>query len=249
MDAPQAEQAVVTQVPQFSVASVLNRSFSTLLKNPALFIGLAVIATVPEILIGLVASTSEEPHVGMTALLNIISRVCNLVLTGAIVYGVFCILRGAPATIGDAVKRGLARLGPLVIVSLIIGVATGIGFMLLIVPGIILMCMWAVTVPACVVERLGPVQSLRRSNELTSGYRWTIFGLFFLVGIIILIVVMAVIFIISAVTGSPAIAMILASLIGAVPAAFQSVMLATVYYDLRAVKEGVTVDKLANVFD
>ena len=35
-----------------------------------------------------------------------------------------------------------------------------LGFILLIVPGLILFTMWFVATPACVVERLGPMRSL-----------------------------------------------------------------------------------------
>jgi uncharacterized membrane protein len=48
---------------------------------------------------------------------------------------------------------------------------------LLIVPGLILYTMWFVGFPACVVERLGPWTSLRRSRELTKGYRWKVLAL------------------------------------------------------------------------
>jgi hypothetical protein len=47
-----------------------------------------------------------------------------------------------------------------------------LGFLLLVVPGVIVaMALW-VAVPACVVERLGVAASIRRSLELTRGQRW-----------------------------------------------------------------------------
>ena len=41
-------------------------------------------------------------------------------------------------------------------------------------PGIMLMVRWFVAVPACVVERIGPSGSMKRSAELTSGHRWKV---------------------------------------------------------------------------
>lgn len=55
-----------------------------------------------------------------------------------------------------------------------------LGFMLLLIPGLILMCLWSLVVPACVLERLGPLSSLSRSARLTKGYRWPVFGLILL---------------------------------------------------------------------
>jgi hypothetical protein len=43
-----------------------------------------------------------------------------------------------------------------------------------------LMTIWFVAIPACVIERLGVLQSLRRSRMLTKGKRWQIFGIFLL---------------------------------------------------------------------
>ena len=40
--------------------------------------------------------------------------------------------------------------------------------------------MFYVAVPACVVEELGPVTSLKRSVALSKGFRWKVFGLFLL---------------------------------------------------------------------
>ena len=44
-----------------------------------------------------------------------------------------------------------------------------VGLMLLIVPGLILMVMWYVAVPVCVVERAGPIGSLGRSQRAHQG--------------------------------------------------------------------------------
>ena len=52
-----------------------------------------------------------------------------------------------------------------------------IGMILVIVPGIILLLMWWVYIPAIVVEGKGIIGAFGRSRELTRGRRWHILGL------------------------------------------------------------------------
>ena len=56
------------------------------------------------------------------------------------------------------------------------GSAVGIGFFLLIVPGCILLTIWAVIAPVIVIERKGALDSFGRSRELVRGNGWPVFG-------------------------------------------------------------------------
>ena len=61
-------------------------------------------------------------------------------------------------------------------VALAVGVCAGLAAILLVIPGIIVWCIYAVAIPVCVVERRGVSASLKRSSFLTRGNRWRIFG-------------------------------------------------------------------------
>jgi hypothetical protein len=77
-------------------------------------------------------------------------------------------------------RNGLSAIGQafaVLTLGLITGLGTMIGFVLLIIPGIILTLAWFVTVPAMVTERLGVMDAIRRSNRLTGNARGSIFGL------------------------------------------------------------------------
>src|SRR5690606_38451024 len=61
-------------------------------------------------------------------------------------------------------------------------------FVLIIIPGLILITIWAVAAPAVVIERRGVFGALGRSRELVKGNGWQVFGvivLFFLIFIVI----------------------------------------------------------------
>jgi hypothetical protein len=122
-----------------------------------------------------------------------------------------------------------------------------LGLILLIIPGLILYTMWIVGLPACVIERLRPWTSLRRSQELTKGHRWKLFGF-------TLLLVIPSFASLGIESGLSAIAGPIVGLIGkyvwtSIWGAFIAVLVAVTYHDLRVIKEGVDVDQIAGVFD
>jgi ABC-type multidrug transport system fused ATPase/permease subunit len=70
---------------------------------------------------------------------------------------------------------------PLVAVSILFGIGVGIGFVLLIVPGLILMVIWSVVAPVTVLERPGVFAAFARSRALVSGNGWNVFAVIVLV--------------------------------------------------------------------
>ncbi len=73
---------------------------------------------------------------------------------------------------------------PLIAAGFVAGIAIGFGFILLIVPGLILLTIWAVFAPAIVLERAGVFRSLGRSRELVSGNGWQVFGVIVIIWLI-----------------------------------------------------------------
>lgn len=69
----------------------------------------------------------------------------------------------------------------LIVASLLVGIGVGIGFILLIVPGLFLMTIWAVVAPVVVLEQRGVIEALRRSQELVKGNGWGVFGVIVIV--------------------------------------------------------------------
>ena len=67
-------------------------------------------------------------------------------------------------------------IGTLILLGIVAGIAIAIGFVLLIVPGLILLTIWSVAPPSVVVEDKGAIESLGRSRELVRGNGWNVFG-------------------------------------------------------------------------
>ncbi len=85
---------------------------------------------------------------------------------------------------GVAFKRAL----PLFLTLMLAALGIMLGYLLLIVPGIILALMWSVAMPASVLEGLGAIESLGRSRQLTKGSKGMIFLTHLLVFVIVIIV-------------------------------------------------------------
>jgi len=145
-------------------------------------------------------------------------------------------------------------------VSLSVGLVAFVGFLLLVVPGVIAVCGLAVSVPALVVESTSPTDAMGRSWDLTRGYRLRMFGLFVLIFLLILIpyvAIMGAVGVAAAVlgaTGAKGLTTVLI-LLGTVIAAIVQLLLSPLYqaalviayYDLRVRKEGFDLELLASV--
>jgi hypothetical protein len=99
---------------------------------------------------------------------------------GASILGAYRMLQGESFGLRQAMRAAWWVLPVLTGAGLLAGVIVTLGFAALFVPGILAICVLYVTLPACIIERTGLVESLERSAELTDGYRWPVFGLFVL---------------------------------------------------------------------
>ena len=79
----------------------------------------------------------------------------------------------------------------LILISLLAGVATVVGFIALVIPGLYLMTIWAVVAPVVVVERPGGLDAFGRSRALVRGHGWQVFGVIVMVIVLVLAVAIA----------------------------------------------------------
>ncbi len=107
-----------------------------------------------------------------------------------------------------------------------------LGF-LLVIPGIILALRWSVTAQAAAVEHEGWMPALSSSGRLTSGNYWRIIGLFMLIGPPIIVINLGARAL--PLGGSSGIgSVVLGVAINTMIASFGALVLALLYFDLRA---------------
>jgi MFS family permease len=99
-------------------------------------------------------------------------------------------------TVGSLFSSVSPVLAPLIGAGILAGIGIAIGFVLLIVPGLYLLTIWAVLVPVIVLERTGVFPSFGRSRQLVKGHGWQVFGVLvvlFLLFLVIRVLVAAII--------------------------------------------------------
>jgi hypothetical protein len=164
---------------------------------------------------------------------------------------------GEHASLGDCFNACFSKLAAVLALEVIWYIGIVLGMVVLIVPGIILICMWSAAIPALIGEDIGPVAALGRSRQLTRGDRLKIFVIL----LILLLVIYGLSFGVSAaVTGmsvgklTPRIAAspthVLAMLpVGWITAYLMNAVLVSIYVEAVLEKEGGAGGQLKNVFD
>jgi hypothetical protein len=224
-------------VNEFRVGEVLGTTFQSLGRK---FVPIALIVAIfnaPALLYEIAGTYSSPVEV---LVLQIVQMVLSSMAIGAVSLIVYRELRGEPASAGKALSFALARVVPLALSSLLFGVVVGVGLLLLVVPGLILMCIYFVVIPAVMIEGVGVGEAFRRSGELTKGSRLPIFGLAVLLGVGFIVLAA----IVGAILGALG-TVVVSVLFGSASATAQVVT----YYRLREVREGVSIESLAGVFD
>jgi hypothetical protein len=94
-------------------------------------------------------------------------------------------------SVADLVRSVQPVFWPLVGVSLLFGIGLGIGFVLLIIPGLILMVIWSVVAPVTVLERPGVFAAFGRSRGLVRGNGWNVFGVILIVFLAVAVISLA----------------------------------------------------------
>ncbi|MBS0362126.1 MAG: hypothetical protein JSR98_12165 [Proteobacteria bacterium] len=179
----------------------------------------------------------------------------TLILQATIIHATASDLNGRPVSVADSLRTGLYAFIPLLGIGILMGLAVGLGFLLLIVPGVMLALAWCVAVPTYVVERPNLMDVFGRSAELTRGNRWRILGLF-CIYVVAFIIVEVVFGIIGGVTniisfgGFPVLTRLIVLPAMQVASALLGATGGTVLYmELRRVREGVGPEGLAALFD
>src|SRR5215207_530876 len=102
-------------------------------------------------------------------------------LGAAIVVGLFILVSPIHAnqsrpTVGTLFSAIGPKLGTLIGAGLLAGIGITIGLILLIVPGLYLLTIWAVIAPVIIIEGARVTESFGRSQQLVRGNGWAVFG-------------------------------------------------------------------------
>lgn len=173
-----------------NVGAVIDRIFKIYVDQasvllPAAAVVFVLTAILSEVLI------AAAPVLVLVAL--VISLVATTLFTGMVVELVADVQDGRrDATVGQLLGAVKPAVGSLILVGIIAGLAIGIGLVLIVVPGLILITIWAVFAPVIVLEHPPGLGALGRSRELVRGNGWQVFAVVFVLVIGVEIVALVI---------------------------------------------------------
>jgi hypothetical protein len=244
-----------------SVGEILDTSFSLYRRHFGALATVSLVCTGLPLVLRLFVEAAGGLFAHLTlAMVYVLSLVVlSLIATGATVFIVSESYLGRPLTAREALMRATPYMGRILIASLLMALVIGLGFLLMVIPGIILGVGLAVAIPAVVLETGRSASgALSRSWELTRGSRWRIFGLGLTLFVLLYVPVVAISGLVAwlipggaaAGFGPSSTATIVALAIGGVVQLFIYPLfycvLTVTYYDLRVRKEGFDLELLAS---
>jgi hypothetical protein len=137
---------------------------------------------------------------------------------------------------GELARSVLPVLGPLIAAGILAAIGIAIGIVLLIVPGLYLLTIWAVIAPAIVIERRDALEAFGRSRALVRDHGWQVFGVVVVGGLIALVTAIIAAQIAEAIAEGPILRAVLSALASTLTAPVEGLIAAVLYFRLRELK-------------
>ena len=247
-------------LPPKTLGQILSQAFDIYRANAAKLLTIVAVVVVPLSLIGAIfTGVIFEPEVDVRsgqvvvgvedlgrsfvgylfvgAIGGLIAILIAAALQAATARAAALAVIGDPVDVQTSYRYGFRRLGSVILISLLVGVIVAVGFLLLIVPGIIFLVFLSVSIPALIVENRRGTDALGRSWNLVQGEFWHALGVVFVAAILVGIV--------SGIIGSIGgnewvIRWIFTAIAQIVTAPYAALVSILLYLDLRARKEALS---------
>lgn len=191
---------MVTVLRPLSTSELLDRTFHLYRNNFLVFAGIAALPQLVVLALQLAFSGLVFTGVlgsvggfmlassGAIFLIAVSSFIAVEIAHAATVMAVSNLHLERPATIALAYAAARSSLLRVIGITIAVAIALGVGFMLLIVPGVYLALAWSLTIPVTVLEGGGLNASTRRSKSLTQGSKGRIFVIYLLIIVLVWVV-------------------------------------------------------------
>lgn len=159
-------------------------------RYPVLFVVLALGVVVPYELIvlaitGITPFGAQSAKVSTLLLLSLIDfALVGPLISALYVHAVRRIAAGEQPVLSEVALQGMRVLPTVAAAEIIATLGIALGFIALIIPGLILWLRWAVVAQVAAIDDDNWIEALRRSAKLTSGNYLHVFGLLVLTGVV-----------------------------------------------------------------
>jgi hypothetical protein len=213
---------------RLDVAAVIRRVFAIYVDQAPVLMPAAAVVFVSS---GLLQGALRAASPGLALLALLVNLVATTLFTGMIVELVADVQDGRrDASVGGLLRAVTPVLGQLILVAILAGLGVLIGFILIIVPGLILITIWSVAAPVVVLERIGAFGALGRSRALVRGNGWQVFGV--IVVLDILVVVLASVLEVAGNSAGTGVGIVVTVIVGVLTAPLSALAAAVLYFEL-----------------
>jgi uncharacterized membrane protein len=163
----------------FSIHSCVSFGWETFKKRPWFFVGASVVIVLVYIFASALTSAIDALLGGSAKEPTLVGSLADYGLSTLISMGVTAFYLAAHDSPETVDLTQLWRPHPFwkyVGASILVGLVIVAGFILLIVPGIILMLMFMFTTFIVIDRGLGPIDAMKDSNNITRGHKWPLLG-------------------------------------------------------------------------
>ncbi|HUA12168.1 MAG TPA: hypothetical protein VMA83_09205 [Solirubrobacteraceae bacterium] len=218
---------------RLQVGAVISRVFDIYAKEAGIWVPVsAAIIGLPAIIVGV---AGHAGNFGLTLLGELILLVAGFVFTGMIVELVASVESKTQTDAGSLLRSVMPVLASLIGVSVVAALGIVIGFIFLIIPGLILITIWSVFAPVVVLERPGGLGALGRSREMVRGNGWQVFGV--IVVLYVLVAFVELIAVSIAKAGGTGLTIIVTVVVDVLAAPISSLAAASIYFELKRIED------------
>ncbi|GEM_PF-4479844 len=197
----------------------------------------------------------NDPFSGLSLMFDFFGFTLQAFLWGMLFYASISTFSGQQIEIRESFKASKSVYWRLLISYILSALGIFLGLIFFLIPGLWLLCMWAVIGPVLVIEKQSITSAFGRSVELTNGYKWWVFLIIVFLTLMSEFLTFTLRYFLHLVgvadksTGGDFI------VVGTVNAVYfifvkmvEAITVASLYYELRLVKEG-GMESIYSVFD
>jgi hypothetical protein len=245
--------------PALGVSHLIRQSFQLLLTHfstlfpmafvPALIMAALAWATTAGIPADFDPSTDILPSFGIGGVVSLLVQI----VMAYFVMALLCLaaldaLIGKRHTMREYGAQALRHLVPITVIAALLSLATAVGFLFFILPGLYITARYLPWVQTVVFEDAG-WSGLTRARDLTENYRWPLAGAILVVFLAVAIAVFLTSWIGALLGGNAIITILLDAAFSGFYYALIAIFTALIYARLREIKEGVSIAQIAGSID
>jgi hypothetical protein len=124
--------------------------------------------------------------ISFVVLLNILATPVNIVLTAGLLKYFLMLIRGEPATVGDAFSGFGPMIGQLLLLGLVMNLLILIGLVLCVIPGIFLQVAWLFSVPLVIDRQMNFWNAMELSRKMVCKHWFMVFAFLIVYGLVVM---------------------------------------------------------------